>query len=267
VLLAKCAKLIDFPTLRPKVRALMTNHPQVFAKLMDDQISAAIKAMDDVVLQGKFLDDLIATTNQVGRLGGHIEKLTPTHITAWKSCITNSIDDAWRLDIGFLAKFDGNVWTYTFASGPRAGILQKLPNATAPITTLTKIDPAQLATLRSAFTSGGTNSPRSLFLKSIGNDPNIDIMLKQAGFSAQDIPMLKAKLKAGELIDGYAVHHKLPLGLGGDNLPANFVLIKNDPFHHSVSAFQNSLSLPLNTPTNLAFPMVKGKFYSPPYIE
>jgi A nuclease of the HNH/ENDO VII superfamily with conserved WHH len=83
VLLAKCAKVADFPALRPKLHALLVNHPQVFAKLMDNQISAAIKAMDDVVLQGKFVDDIIETRLVPNKLGANIDKLTPGHVKAW----------------------------------------------------------------------------------------------------------------------------------------------------------------------------------------
>jgi hypothetical protein len=46
--------------------------------------------------------------------------------------------------------------------------------------------------------------------------------------------------------DGCQVHHNKPLDDGGTNDFNNLVLIKNDPYHKAVTAYQNSSTAGLN---------------------
>lgn len=67
------------------------------------------------------------------------------------------------------------------------------------------------------------------------------------------------------LIQGWHVHHNLPLEDGGTNDFTNLVLIKNDPYHKAFTNEQNSLTREL-TPTQnkkINWPMFEDEVYLP----
>ena len=115
---------------------------------------------------------------------------------------------------------------------PLRGSLIALPGFYNISLPYTKRPEADLVGLRNKFNS----SARKNFLKNIGTEPHAVAQLKQAGFSDADITEIA---KGIQPID-YQVHHKLPLDDGGDNAFDNLVLIKNDPYHKSLTNLQNT---------------------------
>lgn len=92
--------------------------------------------------------------------------------------------------------------------------------------TFTKQLPTDAAKLRSQF-----KSVKKDFLKQLAKNPEY---LKSAGFSESDI----ASLAAGNGIDGWQVHHQVPLDGGGTNDLSNLVLIKNEHYHKVLTNYQ-----------------------------
>ena len=79
------------------------------------------------------------------------------------------------------------------------------------------------------------NGIRKEFLKMLAKDQVAQ--LKLAGLTEKHIELIAA----GHCPNGWNVHHKKPLGGGGKNEFANFILIKNDPYHedfHKTSDLQ-----------------------------
>jgi len=96
----------------------------------------------------------------------------------------------------------------------------------------TKRPPADKAILRRKFESSG----RKAFLKSLSDDPLKMDRLKKLGMSEENLE----RIRRGEVPLDYQVHHKLSLDDGGDNSISNLVLIRDDPYHRAITAFQNS---------------------------
>ena len=88
--------------------------------------------------------------------------------------------------------------------------------------------------LRADF--GRKNGARESFLKTISSDPDKLSQLKKAGFSDAQIE----GIKIGRVPSKWQVHHKLPLDDGGDNSFGNLVLIKNDPYHLTITNEQSA---------------------------
>jgi hypothetical protein len=86
--------------------------------------------------------------------------------------------------------------------------------------------------LRRKFDSSG----RSAFLKHLASDPAKMNRMKKLGLADEDLEAIRD----GFCPDGYQVHHKLSLDDGGDNSFANLVLIKDDPYHRAITAYQNN---------------------------
>lgn len=85
--------------------------------------------------------------------------------------------------------------------------------------------------------------------------------LKKAGLGDSDI----ARMKDGLNPKGWQVHHKLPLDDGGTNSIDNLVLIKNEPFHKTITNFQNSFARQLNPGESkkVSWPIPEGNIYPP----
>jgi len=60
--------------------------------------------------------------------------------------------------------------------------------------------------------------------------------MKKLGMSEDNLD----RIKLGLVPKGYRVHHKLSLDDGGDNSFDNLVVIKDDPYHLSVTVLQNT---------------------------
>ncbi len=86
--------------------------------------------------------------------------------------------------------------------------------------------------------------------------------LQKAGLSDAEI---NNEIANGEVPDGWQVHHKLPLDDGGNNGFSNLVLIKNDPYHKTITNAQRSQTLGLRPGQSKAvqFPVPSGFVYPP----
>ncbi|WP_052732399.1 type VI secretion system tube protein TssD [Hymenobacter terrenus] len=93
-------------------------------------------------------------------------------------------------------------------------------------------------TARKALRDKFDTSARKDFLKKLGSDPNARATLKSSGLSDAEIDDMADGIRPTK----YQVHHKLPLDDGGDNSFDNLVLIKNDPYHKSITNLQISLT-------------------------
>lgn len=82
--------------------------------------------------------------------------------------------------------------------------------------------------------------------------------LKNIGFSDSDI----LKIKDGKCPNGFQVHHKFPLDDSGNNDFSNLILIRNFPYHLTITNYQNSFMSELNINggilKNIDFPYVLG---------
>ena len=115
--------------------------------------------------------------------------------------------------------------------------------------------PEELNNLRKAF----NYSERKKFLVSISNDADNVKELKKAGLSDEQLKIIEN----GNVPYGYQVHHKKPLDDGGDNSIENLILIKNDPYHKSITNLQKNLTKGLKPGDSkiLDWPMVDGIVY------
>ena len=109
--------------------------------------------------------------------------------------------------------------------------------------------------LRSEFNS----TERTKFLKDTANDPGKVKQLKAAGLTDTDI----AKMKDGEGPDLYQVHHKLPLDDGGTNSQDNLVLVKQEPYHKTLTNAQKQLTgtMKPGEVKTIAWPIPPGFIY------
>jgi len=102
---------------------------------------------------------------------------------------------------------------------------------------------------------------RSVFLKKIAEENEAE--LRKAGLTGADIALLK-KGKMPESIE-YQVHHKIPLDAGGTNDPSNLILMKHEPFHKTITSYQNSLIRGMKEGESRKFdyPIPEGIVYPP----
>jgi hypothetical protein len=114
----------------------------------------------------------------------------------------------------------------------------------------------ELNKLRKAFNS----SERKKFLEKISKDADNIKDLKKAGLTDDEIKLIEN----GKVPQGYQVHHKKPLDDGGDNSFDNLVLIKNDPYHKSITNLQADLTKGMNPGNSkiVDWPMLEGIVYS-----
>ena len=99
---------------------------------------------------------------------------------------------------------------------------------------------------------------KSEFLQELSKDAE---GLKKMGFSDVDI----AKMSDGYVPNGWQVHHKLPLDDSGNNDFDNLVLMKNDPYHKTITNYQNSISrsMQIGEVKNVDWPIPEGSIYPP----
>ena len=101
------------------------------------------------------------------------------------------------------------------------------------------------------------NSIKPNFIKSLYKKYG-DLGLKKIGFSDNDI----LKIKDGNNPNGFQVHHKFSLDDSGNNDFSNLVLIRNSPYHVTITNYQNSFMGKLNLNggvlKNIDFPFVLG---------
>ncbi len=130
----------------------------------------------------------------------------------------------------------------------------ELPNVGMKSITYVKRNPIECMQLRNKFNS----SIRSNFVKEFAKQNNNT--LKKLGFTEIDI----AKLKNGQLPQGYQVHHKLPLDDGGTNDFSNLIIIKNAPYHKVITNYQNKITkgLEVGELIQIHWPIPKGNFYN-----
>jgi len=131
----------------------------------------------------------------------------------------------------------------------------ELPGVKTEHFAYTKRDRAEFAQLRKDFNNHG----REDFLKRLGTDKQKE--LRAAGMTDADI----ALIQNGKVPQGWQVHHKKPLDDGGDNSFNNLVLIKNDPYHQTITAAQTRLVGDLKPGQTRAvdFPIPQGSIYPP----
>lgn len=98
------------------------------------------------------------------------------------------------------------------------------------------------------------------FLQNLTDDPNTVEQLKKMGLSEKEI----AKMRKGKNPNvDWQVHHKLPLDDGGTNSMDNLVLIKNDPYHKTITNAQKTLVKDLNPGETkmIDWPIPEGQIY------
>jgi hypothetical protein len=137
------------------------------------------------------------------------------------------------------------------------GVEQALPGVKSKPITYKKIDGNVAEAARNAFKS----KDRSAFLKGLANDTEKVSQLKSAGLTDADI----ALMKEGKVPDLYQVHHKIPLDAGGTNDPSNLILMKNEPFHKTITNYQNNLIKGMKSGESRSFdyPIPDGFVYPP----
>ena len=126
---------------------------------------------------------------------------------------------------------------YTAASTPGqvtlalGGVAYAIPGWHMQEISYTKRAPEAREALRTEF-----QTVRTGFLKSLAaNDAE---QLRQAGLTDVDLQ----RMANGKVPTGYQVHHILPLDDGGTNDPSNLILIKRQPDHSLLTAYQNTMT-------------------------
>jgi hypothetical protein len=97
-----------------------------------------------------------------------------------------------------------------------------------------KRTPEETAILRREF----ERTEKKKFLQGLANDPKKSDQLRQAGLSEDEIGRMRDGMSPSQ---EWQVHHRLPLDDGGTNAVENLVLIKNDPYHKTITNVQNAL--------------------------
>ncbi|MEK4932389.1 MULTISPECIES: HNH endonuclease signature motif containing protein [Bacillus] len=100
---------------------------------------------------------------------------------------------------------------------------------------------------------------RKEFLKTLVNDPDKIIELKNAGITDADIELMKR----GKPPIGWQVHHDLPLDDGGTNTFENLTLIQNHPYHKVITNTQRTLTKGLQPgdSVDISWPIPKHNIY------
>ena len=103
------------------------------------------------------------------------------------------------------------------------------------------------------------NNARKDFLTKLIKKPDALKKLKNAGITDDEIKLLKN----GKVPKGWNVHHKLPLEDGGNNNFENLVLIKNEPYHYALSAYQKTATKGMKEgeAINIKWPIYDGYIY------
>lgn len=83
--------------------------------------------------------------------------------------------------------------------------------------------------------------------------------MKSAEFSENDI----ASLTTGDGIDGWQVHHQVPLDGGGTNDLSNLVFIKNEHYHKVLTNYQRYVTKGMKTGDSIEmyWPFIESSVY------
>ncbi|MBD1895741.1 SBBP repeat-containing protein [Coleofasciculus sp. FACHB-129] len=139
------------------------------------------------------------------------------------------------------------------------GVLKRvkveLPDILIKRIAITKVPKSVYDALRNKF----NNSVGRKFAMSLGSDPNKLDTLRKAGLNDADI----LRLSKGNRPDGWEIHHKLPLKIGGNNSFDNLVLIKKHPHHKVLTNAQDDLSRQMSEGDELVvdWPSPEGFIY------
>jgi hypothetical protein len=92
---------------------------------------------------------------------------------------------------------------------------------------------------------------KTKFIKDLANDATKVSRLEAAGITPADINSMKLGFRP----EGFDVHHKTPLKLGGDNSQSNFMLMQTGAngkpnYHGALTNYQNSLTNGLESGTS-----------------
>jgi hypothetical protein len=141
--------------------------------------------------------------------------------------------------------------------GKLRGLEVTLPGVKTRTIEYVKRPRAEYDKLRSAF----DNKVRGEFAQSLVNDPAKLKALREAGLD--DIAI--KRLADGKMPAGYQVHHKIPIDDGGTNSFDNLVLIKNEPYHKTITNAQDALTGTLKEGEKkvIDFPIPDGFIYPP----
>jgi hypothetical protein len=118
---------------------------------------------------------------------------------------------------------------------------------------------SDLRVLRNEFNS----TARPTFLKGLSDTPDKISVLKKSGFNDLEI----SKIQSGKLPNKeWEVHHIKPLDDGGTNLPENLTLIKNEPYHYTITNTQKALTKGMVSGDSkiVDWPMIDTRIYPPP---
>ena len=98
------------------------------------------------------------------------------------------------------------------------------------------------------------------FIEDMMKKPFIKEKLKKSGISDEMIERMRTEKRPP---DGWQVHHKLPLDDGGVNDFKNLMLIQDEPYHKSITVYQNSFAKNLNEleVIEIEFPIFNGFMY------
>lgn len=98
------------------------------------------------------------------------------------------------------------------------------------------------------------------FIEDLMKKPYIKDKLKKSGISDVMIERMVTTKKAPS---GWQVHHKIPLDDGGTNNLKNLMLIKNEPYHKSITVYQNSFAKGMKELDilEIKFPIFDGNIY------
>ncbi len=142
-------------------------------------------------------------------------------------------------------------------SGTLRGIQTTLPGVKTQPITYKKIDSSVAHAARNKFDS----TDRPAFLKGLANDPQKVAQLKKAGLTDADIAMMKG----GKVPPAYQVHHKVPLDASGTNDSSNLILMKNEPYHKTITNYQNMLirGMKPGEVRRFDYPLPEGFVYPP----
>lgn len=127
-----------------------------------------------------------------------------------------------------------------------------------------KFESTRRFTNRSTRNPGPVAKNRANFLKGLANDPSKEAALRAAGIDDAGIQ----NMKLGRVPDPdiWQVHHKFPLDDGGTNADSNLVLMRNEPYHKTITTSQKAMTAGMNagdTRILPAWPVPDGFVYPP----
>lgn len=143
-------------------------------------------------------------------------------------------------------------------TGMLRGVEVELPGVSTTRIKYTKRPRSEYQRLRSQFDS----TVREKFLKDhLAGDPKKLKQLRKAGLTDADIKLLQD----GYVPPGWQVHHKLPLDDGGTNDFDNLILMKNEPYHKTITNSHNKAiaGMSVGETRTMDYPIPKGFVYPP----